>query len=130
NRLGSSSFRGALIVGAAGGVDVRIAGVPSPLRRIDPALQSKLDLIRLGANRYPVQLVQIFGAAPRLDDIVAVGQADRLTIGTIDLRLELQIRSEAHGLQRTNPLEAVPDHQGGQATAAVVLADSQGHVAG
>src|SRR5262249_50834463 len=109
--LRKNTFRGLFIVGAAGSVDVMIPGVPTKFGGINPALEPEGDFERLRFNLEGLMLVNIFGTARVFDDVFTRGKQDAFTIGTIDLRMKEEVRSEALGLRGIDALEFVPDEE-------------------
>jgi hypothetical protein len=67
---------------------MRVAGIPAPFGGIDPACELHADLILVIADRHRLRMAQVFRSAPTDHRILAVGQAYRLTVGAINLRLE------------------------------------------
>ena len=87
--FGSHAFGRVLIVRAAGGMDVMVARIPAVLGRIDPAFERQRQLRRpVGVDGEFLGVRDVLGPAVVGDRVVALGQADALAIGAIDLRLE------------------------------------------
>src|SRR5262249_26347725 len=106
------AFGRVLIVRAAGGVDVMVAGEPAEPRRIDPPLERDGELARTaGVDAQLLRLRDVLRSAARRHRVRAVGQAQRFAIGSVDLRLEGKIGREALRLVRIDAAEAVSDQE-------------------
>ncbi len=85
-------------MGAAGGVNVVVAGIPASFCGIDPAFQVKYQIHRLLADVNTLRLPSIFRAARVLDRVIARRQQQIIAISPIHLRLKREIGREPLGL--------------------------------
>src|SRR6185369_8872505 len=100
-----------LVVRAAGGMNVMIAGIPSHLSRVDPTVQAEGDLHGLGFHFQALGLLAILRAAGIFDGVLAGRQQDELAIGAIDLGMKGEIGREALGLRRIDAALGVADQE-------------------
>src|SRR5262249_26520880 len=106
--LGGDALGGALVVRAAGRVDVVVAGVPAARRRVDPALQGEFLGVRAGRGHgdFPGEH-EVFGAARPGHGVLAGLQGDGLAVAAVDLRVEAEVGGQPAALGRVNPAPAV-----------------------
>ena len=108
--FGVYAFSGLLIVGAAGGVNVRVARIPAVLGGVDPALE--LDCERGGGFGVDVELGglgYVFRAAAGFERVVAVGEGEGFAVDAIDLGLEEEVWDGALGGVGVEAIAAVVD---------------------
>src|SRR2546423_2159191 len=103
-----------LVMRTARGMHVMVAGIPVILGRIDPAVHGEGSLIcAIGFNAYLFGFGVILGTHGGRYDVKALGNRDGLTIGTINLRLEEKVGSEAFGGIGIQPTEGILNDESG-----------------
>src|SRR5262245_24273912 len=100
------------IVCAPAGVYVSVAGIPTPLGRVDPSLQVHSNFAFSFRDSDRLFTYEIFRTAPAFHGVLPIRETHGFTVGTIDLGMKIHIRSEAHGLERINPIDFVLDSEG------------------
>jgi len=108
----------------AAGMNMGVTRVPSPFRRIDPALQFHFDACVAGIDGDRLRAGQVFGTAPALDGLFSVGQQNGLAVAAVDLRLEKEIRRHSHRLRRIDPILPIFDRKGSDTATTVSIAYS------
>ena len=122
---------GILVVRAAGGVHMVIAGVPVARGRIDPAFEPDGKLVGLSrADGDLARASQIVRAAGPLDRVLAVGQHDPFAVGPIHLRLEGKVRRKALRHGWINPARAVAHDQTRDRRASALVFDAHADAPG
>jgi hypothetical protein len=120
------AFGGVLVMRATRGMHMVIAGIPAVLRRIDPTFQLKREFGgTVAVHRELLSVRTVFRSAGVSDVIVTRRQADTLTIGAIDLRLEKEIGREALRGIRIEPVQAVANDKRGHGRLAFLVAHAQ-----
>src|SRR5947209_8262896 len=98
-----NAFGRAGVMTAAGGVDVVVATVKTPIGRVDPALQVGREFgVPTGGYVKRLADLPILRAAAILDHHVARRQKHGAAVGSVDLRLEKQVRRQPLGLRRVD----------------------------
>src|SRR5687768_17409392 len=111
---GVYAFGRVRVMGAAGGVNVVIAGPPAGFGRVDPALEGEGGrLIFLTADLDLRSPGKVFGTAGVFDRVLAPGEFDRLAVGAIDLRMKREVRGEALGLRGVDVTLLVAEDEAG-----------------
>ena len=120
---------GVFIVGAAGGVDVVVAGEPAAQRRLDPAFEAEIFAVRChaGRDRDRRPLHPVFGATGELNGVIPGGKRDRLAVGPVDLIVEEEVGGETTGGIGMDAAEPVAEHERRGCRSAVVVTDAEGH---
>ena len=113
--VGLDALGRALVVGAAGRVDVVIARVPLHRRQVDPTLQLEVLAMGrpLGHGHGPLEDA-VLGAAGVLDLELSGREEDRLAVGPVDLGVEEEIGGEAAARRRVDAAELVADDERGR----------------
>ena len=126
--LGLDALGRALVVAAAGRVDVVVARVPAHLRQVDPPSQRE-DLAMdpaLGHLDRPAGH-EVLRPAGDLDVVSARRQGDRLAVAAVDLGMEEEIRREAAAGRGINSPHPVADDERGGRRLPVLVADPEHH---
>ena len=126
--LGLDPFGRALVVRAAGGMHVMVAGEPVHLGEVDPALEPERLAMRLGLRyRDRPRLDQVFRPACQLDVVPAGRQRDRLAALAIDLGMEKEIRREPAAGRRIHPAHPVAKDERGHRRSSVLVPHVEHH---
>src|SRR5262249_44110131 len=98
---GKDALGGVGVMGAAGGVNVMVAGVEAVVRGIDPAFELHLDLGRaLVRDEDLARLLPILGASAKSHGELPRRQEHSAAVGAVDLLLKEEVRCQALGLRR------------------------------
>src|SRR5207249_10309519 len=119
-------FRRALVMAAAGGMDVMIAGVPPVRRRIDPAPELEFDVG--GGHPHRAPLGDVLRSAPAGECIVARRQPQRLAVFAVYLLLKEKVRGEALRARRIHAAEPILDDERRHRRAAALVAHTESDV--
>src|SRR5262249_3162795 len=126
--LGSDALGRALVVRAAGGMNVMVARPPALLRRMHPALQLEALGMRLRLRHRDVPGEdEVLRAAGVVDGVLARLQQNGFAVAAVDLGVEKEDGGEAATLRRVDAGPVVAEGEGPQGRLAVVIADTQFH---
>src|SRR5262245_20213802 len=114
----------ALVMRAAGGMDMMISRVPTTSRRIDPALKAEVQRSAGRTNGNSACLGRVFGSAAAGHRKLAGWKSDGFAVGAVDLLLKKEIRCEPFGTRGINALRFILDPKGGHHRPSGLVADA------
>src|SRR3989442_6923446 len=104
----------AVVMRAARGVNMMIAGIPAQLRRIYPSLQMKGKRLRLAGLDFDLtDLNQVLRPSSEFDGEIARRQFDLLAVGSIDLRMKCKVGGKPFCRRRIKAALSVADYERG-----------------
>src|SRR5262245_45005914 len=124
----SDAFSGGFVVGAAGGVDVVIAGNPAEVGELDPALHAeRFARFGCGGNSDGLLEIEVFGAAVVGNFVFAGREEDFFAVTAINLSVKEEVGGQATRLRWIDAVVRVAKHELAGGGCAVVVENGELH---